>query len=403
VKQVSPLTILPIAIIIFLAIETCREGISYNGASPQNIRWDGVSNFVEQLRNIELTDVIIVDNWVRQRELPMNNYSCGIIFFISPEKSFTQAEVNSISSLVLDKGFNLVILDEGPYTNLLLKSLNLSISIEAYRYVESMKIIPTSSRISQSKQFPVVTPGFIELKGRIYYIFFSYASPVTINNNSMCIKVAYTVEGISLGALCRTHRGSVLVIGDGSIALNAVVPSPPGENMYTEVLKRIVNTMCSGHGKKIILVDGSKYNLRVLTFSELIEEGYSFLEALALTVNPFRYIYVALENLNISILLSVLGLTIVIVFIASVRYFLAGRGKGSESSREVYVIIPGYGRIVVDFVEKLCKSDSQCVKNVPCITRRFVDKKCVEKLSDYMSKDREFRKKVVETLLLYKR
>jgi len=402
VKLKSTASIFILAILIILAIENSREGVVYSGASPRNTGWDGTSNLVEHLENIENTEVLIVDDWAKLRDRNFDSYSCGIIFIISPEKSFTQEEVEYVANLVLEKNFNLVILDEGSYTNDILKRLGVQVEIEAYRYVEMTRSKIYIGKSSRSTSSSVITPGFIELDRDTYYLFFSYVSPVTIKNNSTCTKIAYTVEGIGVGALCTTSRGSVLVIGDGSIAVNDVIPPLPEENIYTEVLKRVINKLCVNSGKKVILIDNSKYFLKILSFGELLEEGYGFLEALAISINIFRYIYLYTQNLNLSTSLIAISIAIAILFTSIVKRFSTKKGEGYEFSRELYITIPGYGKIVVEFVEDICRSDNRCVKEIPCVAKRVLSRRCVEELSIYMSRNREFRKKVVEALL-YKR
>lgn len=392
-----------LGVIVLLALETHREGVSYSGASPYNTRWDGVSNLVEQLKSVGNIDVVIVENWVNQVNLLTDSYSCGIIFLVSPEKSFTSSEVEVISKLVIDKRYNLVILDEGPNSNSILKTLGMPVGIEAYKYVESLKRLSIYDQYKQLRQTSDLTPGFVELNGKVYYILFSYVSPVTIGNNSSCSRAAYVVGGITVGAICRGKvGGSVLVIGDGSIAVNAVIPLPPGKNLYTNFINGVIEDLCLGtEGRKLVLLDASKYSLRVLTFVELVNDGYDVLTALALTLNPFRYLYVYTKDVNMYTL-SFLSLSSAVILATVYRFTILRKGRGYEVSKEFYIVVPGYGRVVVDFIEKLCKSDSQCVKEVPCVLKKVTGKKCIQQLSEYMTRNRGFRRKVVETLLLSK-
>lgn len=380
--------ILALAVVVFLALETQREGLMHSGASPYNTRWDGLSNFVRHLSSFG--SVEIVDDWVNLNIKNYMNYSCRIIFLISPEQSFSQTEINTITTLVKDESFNLVIMDEGPYSNDLMKTLGLPIWIDAFKYVDVFR---------QRQRIAGAAPGFIELD-QVYYVLFSFVSPVNVGNTSNCKRVAYTVEGGVVGALCEIRKSSVLVIGDGSIAINAVVPSPPAKNVYSDVIRGVVSLVCKGNRSFLSLVDASKYSLRVLTFSELLEEGYSGIESLMLTLNPFRYLYPYLQDKELYLLT---GFSIATTaFFAVVATHVSRKRRWEtieETSRRIYIVFPGYSRTAVEILVNLCRSHDKCVKEVPCVLRKINDR-CIKQINSYISRNRDFRRKILEKILL---
>jgi len=380
--------ILALAVVVFLALETQREGLMHHGASPYNSRWDGSSNFAKHLSSFG--SVEIVDDWVNMNLKNYVSYGCRIIFLISPEQSYSQSEISTIITLVKEKAFNLVIMDEGPYSNDLMKTLGLPVWIDAFRYVDVFR---------QRQGIAGATPGFIEL-GQAYYVLFSFVSPVSIGNTSNCKKIAYTIEGDTVGALCEIQKSFVLVIGDGSIAINALVPSPPTKNVYSEVIEGVVSLVCRGNRSVLSLIDASKYNLRVLTFSELIEEGYSGIESLMLTLNPFRHLYPYLQGKELYLLPS-FSITIIIFFAAATAHISRKRRLeiSEEISSKIFIVFPGYSRTAVEVLVNLCRSHDKCVKEVPCILKKINDK-CVKQISSYMSRDRDFRRKILEKVLL---
>ncbi|MEM4848690.1 MAG: hypothetical protein QXM55_03550, partial [Ignisphaera sp.] len=150
--------LLVLSIVLFSALETQREGLMHSGASPYNTRWDGTSNFIKLLSYFSRVE--IVNSWISlDLENYINNYSCRIIFIISPEQSFSQSEINTITNLVKNNSFNLIILDEGPYTNDIIKALGLPIFIDAFKYIDVF---------GRRKGVVGVVPGFIELDIEYY-------------------------------------------------------------------------------------------------------------------------------------------------------------------------------------------------------------------------------------------
>ncbi|MEM4040663.1 MAG: hypothetical protein QXM83_02460, partial [Ignisphaera sp.] len=130
--------LLVISVILLIAFENRAQGITFRGASPYNHRWDGTSNFVRYLAK-NYGDVILVNSWIDAEPTLQNHlvqdYSCRLMIFISPEKAYSDNDINIIARLFLKHGFSIAILDEGPYANRILDSLDVPVKINAFNYV----------------------------------------------------------------------------------------------------------------------------------------------------------------------------------------------------------------------------------------------------------------------------
>jgi len=383
------LAIVVLGAALLYMVETHGDGIAYSGASPYNSRWDGTSNLYEHLK--KLGAAVAVESW-QSMEIPYSaGGSCSVILLVSPERKIRDAK--TIADLVRNRGLNLVVLDEGPYSNDVLKALGLPIEIKGFEYVE----IPISS---EPYGWPAETlsgeavPGFIELGGGEYYVTFFYVSPIALKGSKTCRAIAYTVDGRVVGALCSVGRSKVLVVGDGSIVTNAVIPAR-GENIYTQVARSLIESVCpSNAGGILVLLDASSYRLRPMTASELIERGYGSRAAI-LALNPFRYLYVYTANSEIP-LSSIAGAIASVAVVLGVSWRLRTR-VGKERG---YGVPPhyGYGIMSTGVLVELCSSDPLCAEKVPCVFGKM-GYDCFKELCSFISRNPFFKRKIVEKIL----
>lgn len=380
-----------IAIIFLIAFENRFHGHTFSGASPYNYAWDGTSNFIKYLAN-EHGEIVLITKWIDSEFVAHKycNYSCKILIIVSPEKEYRYDEINIIKKLFTEYGFNIVILDEGPYTNAILQSLGFSISIHAFNYIKIRKSVYEYSSD--------IVPGYIELVNR-YDIIFSYVSPVFNQDELRCNSIAYA-NNVSVGVLC---DNKVFVLGDGSIVTNAAIPSINKPSAYTLFIDSVVTILCKGNISKIVFfVESSKYRVRPLTLIEMIQQNYGGLKAFAHMLNPFRYMYVyetEFRNLSTIFLLLLTCLILITISLFTLHRYRIVRNKEEFMYTDLISYSVGYGRDVIKLVAYICREDENCRKNVSCVVREKIDGKCIKKLNTYLSRNRMIRKKIIDLLL----
>ncbi|MEM4902859.1 MAG: hypothetical protein QXK25_05260 [Ignisphaera sp.] len=384
--------LLVISVILLIAFENRAQGITFRGASPYNHRWDGTSNFVRYLAK-NYGDVILVNSWIDVESTLQNHlvqdYSCRLMIFISPEKAYSDNDINIIARLFLKHGFSIAILDEGPYANRILDSLDVPVKINAFNYVKMYKSVYSYAED--------IVSGYIDIDYR-YDIVFSYVSTISIYNQSLCRPIAYAADSV-VGALCDLNVGMVFVLGDGSIVTNAAIPSINKINVYTIVVDSLINKLCRGNVSRVLfLVDSSRYSLRPLLPEEMIEYGYSGLKTLGMILNPFRYIYVYVVNGDptlFPLLLIVLSILIAMVILYKHRFL--------KHKEEPISIVPlyrsGYDRRTLMLIVNRCRESQECIRMLPCIVKKKLNRRCIKELNMYLSKNRSFRKKILDTIL----
>ncbi|MEM1526588.1 MAG: hypothetical protein QW775_06190 [Ignisphaera sp.] len=379
-----------LGILFFAALESSREGLMHGGASPYNYRWDGTSNLVKYLARRYGT-VILVENWL-EVEMFAKEFedACKVMMFVSPEKKYSRLEINSISKLAREYGFNIAVFDEGSYTNDIFVALDAPVRIDAFNYV--------SVRGPGNKVVKDVVPGRVDLN-RSYDVVFSFASPIAVlDSQALCIPIAF-VENQIVGAICGFGIGRLLVLGDGSIVTNVAIPSVDKVNIYTIVVDLFIERLCGNkYGKAVFFIESSKYRIRPLALNEMVELGYSGLDIIKMVLNPFRYFYAyAIEAeptiLTLMIFLVLTSLTATALYIRRIP----GYAKKFELSVDT-IYGAGYSKDAVDVVVDSCREDEYCRKVVTCIFRN-INSKCVKALRVYLSRNTTFRKRVVEKLL----
>ncbi|MEM0026954.1 MAG: DUF4350 domain-containing protein [Ignisphaera sp.] len=362
-------------LILIASFEKNIPGVTFSGASPLNIYWDGTSEFVKFLA--ERGTVFLVDNWSNAEH---NKFSgCTTIFIISPEKMFSQEELYSISHLVLRTRAKVVILDEGPYGNQILETLGLPVRIDAFKYIMSLN-------------HTGIVYGYVNVNGRLFYIAFAYVSPVIILDNSSCHPIAY-VNNYIVGAECQRNEIEAVIFGDGSIAINAVFNSS-SQNIYGAMFNVVIDYICKNTSQKIFVVDASKYNLRLLSLKELVDL-YGIEKAIAVYINPVRYLHLAIYALSNQLAMQISLIPIITLCLYSMARFKRGKIK------EDFLAIPKpkVSKTHVEILRNVCLGDNDCVEKLPCIARRGMSRKCIDNLVDYFKENFEVRKKLIQHLI----
>lgn len=388
--------LLVISVVLFQVIERQCCGIKYVGASPYNMGWDGTSLLVRMYSRF-YQNVEIINSWFKLYVMRKHNEnSCNVILIVSPEKRYNQIEKFIIRRLVYSHGYNIAILDEGPYANELLSHLDVPISIKSYNYIRDV-------------DGDAIVQGRIVLSNISMQIYFAYASPISIHDESVCKPVAF-VNNTVVGGICNKFNRRFLIIGDGSIVTNSVVEYESALNPYIKFSKHLVSSMCDPNDNIAIFIDSSKYRVRLATISELIEQGYEAKEILRMIINPATYFFALLLYINelisgSSILYIVPPIFILIILLAGKLLFKEESKYNtqlkSEEGMHENVNRGPWSNIAMNLCallrefEKNRKYEAVC----RCLSSRFKRRgKCVRELEYMISSDKELRKRILRML-----
>ncbi|MEL9940531.1 MAG: DUF4350 domain-containing protein [Ignisphaera sp.] len=369
--------VLAVLILFILAasFEKNVPGLAFSGASPLNIRWDGTSEFARFLAG--RGTVFLVENWSSAEH---NSFSgCTTLFIISPEKAFSQEELSSISHIVLESRAKAVILDEGSYGNQVLEVLGIPVRINAFKYITSLN----NSGIVY---------GYVNVSDRVFYIAFAYVSPVTILDSGSCHPIAYA-NNFVVGAYCHWNDIEAVVFGDGSIAINAVFNSS-SQNIYRAMFSTLIDYLCKNTSQRTFIVDASKYNPRLLSFKELVDL-YGVEKAIAIYVNPVRYLYLAVYGISNQLAMQTFLIPTIILCLYSMARFKRGKiGEGLSTMPKTRM-----SKTYIEILRSVCLDHKDCVERLRCLTKQRMNRKCVDGLTNYFKEDLEARKKLVRHLM----
>ncbi|MEM0000469.1 MAG: DUF4350 domain-containing protein [Desulfurococcaceae archaeon] len=388
-KKAALVLLFAVMVFVFVALEGNVPGTTYAGASPLNTGWDGTSNMVELLSMIG-ERVIIVEDWDSLAGATVNAGSeyCNVIVVVSPEKPFNDVELNVMRELVLNKSYCLIVLDEGPYGNQVLKFLKVPLEIRGYEYIVD-------------EEGSYVVWGTIEVYGARLRVAFAYASPVRVHDNKTCRYVGY-VDGIPIGALCRLSNSSVLVLGDGTLATNSALTPLNEYNPYTLLLRGIISEVCRGIGTtrgKVFLVEGSKYNARILTPREVLASDMPFSEKLKLLINPARYTYQLIVTIEretcFFTCLNVAALIVMIMLVVRLRR----RGNSKVEEGKGIIGYSWYG-LPIPLIRSLCSETRICPEEFSCTSKKKITRKCKKIVQEKIVSERELRRRIVKTLFI---
>jgi hypothetical protein len=387
--------LLIVAIIILQVFERRAPGLTYSGASPHNNDWDGTSELVKMYGEI-YGNVMIVDDWISLYFKMSDIDSCNNLFIISPEKNYNFLEKLVIYRLVYEKRFNVIIFDEGPYSNDLLSYLNIPVSIKGFNYIKDVNGSP-------------ILRGKISLGNTSLIVFFAYASPLTVYNKSVCRSIA-SINNITVGVMCNIGNRSFLVIGDGSIAINSVIAFKSALNPYTTFLNHIIPSICDPNKKVSIYIDSTKYKPRLVTVEEMINQGHSYREIFGTLINPSRYIYVFLiyinDYINRDFVLYLSIITFVLFTVLINNLLLKNKNKMELQQRmPIDTTINTDERILISLINILCNNtkriegDKRYKALCKCASKRIRKHSCLENFKNIISSDKELKKYVLSIML----
>ncbi len=275
-------------------IEPVPVGVAVSGASPLNTGHDGTSLMHDLLEDLGY-DVELVQAWSLAR-LILRRRSCEVLLIISPEKPYTSEEIDVITGMVRG-GAHLIIADEGLYSNALLEALESRVRI-------------AGSHVSFSNSY--IFPARVSLDNFTSVLYFAYASPVVHDDSG---EVVASRGGVTLGVRTGVQGSKIYVFGDGSIFTNAALASKSRVNPYVQLVNNVFSNTCLNG---TIYMESSKYGLRPLTQSEILDSG-KLSYVIAAFSNPFRYVLLLSQGLSPAGL-ALLTFTLLTVL---VRYFLS--------------------------------------------------------------------------------
>ncbi|MEZ0290610.1 MAG: hypothetical protein ABWJ42_05920 [Sulfolobales archaeon] len=288
----------------------------YLGASPLNTGPLGVSDLYIRIKE-EYPRTIIVSDW--SRVTLISACSRAVLILISPEKPYTTRVLESVKK-VSDNcdNFNLLIADEGNYSNKLLELFDSSIRINGSTVLSTYIYNTSGERISVRRGlnitilpveyllYPVASFDLEALRGEnssVVNLTLDIASLLDISKNSSVRVFGYVDRGfimskdratptsyiivyrlnntdlyfyedlsfsqiphpihlsqnIPVAALEDKYKTKIIVFSDGSIFLNQVLRSSRGEPYYT-LFKNALDFLCDRDVNCIILLDASAYN-----------------------------------------------------------------------------------------------------------------------------------------------
>lgn len=255
------------------------------GASPLSSDWDGTSELVELLRGLGY-DVYVVTDWARAysyvKELSPENV---LVIVISPEAPYTEREVQyvlSVLAMARDSA-SMVVGDEGPYSNRLLRALGGVVAINHRKAATS----------PEGEPFPVallVTPS-----GGVYKLVLNYAAALRINNGVNVSGVTLTGDVVAAhyrAKLADAGRSvEVYVVSDGSLFINHSLRLNSTAYDYRGFVQDLVTSLAPEAESTTILVEGSKYptvvGLGSLDVSSLLSDPTRLLTLIGVMLHPY--------------------------------------------------------------------------------------------------------------------
>lgn len=306
------------------------------GASPLNAGKLGTNKMLSIIRE-EFNDVRVVRDW---NVTSMSISSCDkvLIVTVSPEKSFTPEDLDSVDSIMRKCSVVLfLVADETGNANALLERARLSLRIDG-RIISQLSSRPasitgSSSNVSVS---PFVEALFSYPNGYVDKLYLDKASFISVSSEETNVSVlgvttSYVMAmpsgpaGVSeaqtghylgrvvVAAFEKSGKYRALVISDGSIFTNQVLSNEVWGLKYERLLRESLNLLTNDTSGVVVLVDSSKYEYADLSTNPALLE---YADPLTLSLySVFRLIHPAtwfpplVSSVNdlISKLLSSLG------------------------------------------------------------------------------------------------
>ncbi|MEM2022011.1 MAG: hypothetical protein QXP80_07295, partial [Zestosphaera sp.] len=136
-----------------------------------------------------------------------------------------------------------------------------------------------------------IFPARVGLGNFTSVLYFAYASPVIHDGSG---EVVASRGGVTLGVRTEVQRSRIYVFGDGSIFTNAALVNKSRVNPHVQLVYNVFNDLCLNG---TIYMESSKYGLRPLTQSEILNSG-ELSYVIAAFSNPFRYVLLASQGLS---------------------------------------------------------------------------------------------------------
>ncbi|MCX8208570.1 MAG: DUF4350 domain-containing protein [Sulfolobales archaeon] len=207
-----------------------------SGASPLNSGPDGTSDLAQALVELGF-EVSVVTSWL---SVPRSPSPC-LIVIVSPETPYSDPELAIIRELTL-RGTNVLIADEGPYSNGVLSYLGIPV------------------RVSPSALLPPIFTATARIDGRELSVVFAHSSTLDLGDvPDPNVSVLSSANGSALAALYRAGSFSVVVVSDGTIFTNSLINPRNALNPNYLFTYYVVKNLCPGGA---VLIEGSKYELK---------------------------------------------------------------------------------------------------------------------------------------------
>lgn len=256
------------------------------GASPLNTGKLGTNRMLSIIKE-KFNDVRVVRDWNTIIET-VSSCDKVLIIIVSPEKSFTNNELNSIDSITRKCNVILfLIADETGNSNVLLERMGFNLRIDG-RLILHVVNTTTNSATWLLKNVSIGVSPFVEAlfrypNGYTDKLYLDKASFISIRyggintsilgvavNQVMVAQPASTeVEGAYvyhylgraiIAAFEESSKYRVLVISDGSIFTNQVLSDRVWGLRYERLLRESLDLLTNDTSGVLVLVDSTKYN-----------------------------------------------------------------------------------------------------------------------------------------------
>ncbi len=271
--------------IIFIALLEYppRTPVVTSGASPANTGWDGTSNLMSMLKSRGYR-VYAVTDWCSVADSLSSLNSPVIAVFISPEEPYSSGEVQCVSkvlswSMLKYGSASLLVADEGPYTDPILKALNVSTLIHYGVTLKSIKGDPYPLALLKVPSGP---------GAGTYKLYLDYAAKLSVSDGAAV--AGRTLKGDPVAAYEVRGGFKAYVISDGSIFINEVLGLSSAQYNYSGFASALLAWLGSPD-RYVILMESGKYTPPVDELPNLITRalesvGAGSLSAVATLLHP---------------------------------------------------------------------------------------------------------------------
>jgi hypothetical protein len=243
------------------------------GASPLNTGKLGTSKLLYILKE-RFGDVRVVRDWLAANK---SVGACGklLIVIVSPEKPFTEKDLDSIKSLSKKCSTTLLfIADETGHSNTVLESLGFGARVDGRLLLElSQAQAPGNASFflkaffnypgGYSDELYLDKASFIELTDEssknLLILGVTSSREVAVVSNGTVKTVGGGSAEIPVAVLEIEERRKALVISDGSILTNQVLEDETWGRRYERLLKESIDLLANESGSVLVLVDSTKY------------------------------------------------------------------------------------------------------------------------------------------------